>query len=112
MKPFLTVVRDGVNLSAKVVKDRYFPDKAFDIRDESLSQYSMERQRIANDPTYLSTLSPLNINYVEIQNTVAGIRRCTARARHTIEHTSGRALDQEMLYLTYFYGQKYLEENI
>lgn len=51
------LVRDLVNLSATFVKDRYFPDKAFDLLDEKLRQYFIERRRITNDPTYLSVIA-------------------------------------------------------
>lgn len=61
-------------------------------------KYTKNIQRLANDSTYSSTLLPLNINSVEIENTVAYIRRYTRRARHAITHPSRRILDQEMLF--------------
>ena len=114
------LIEDLVKLSDKFVRDRNFPDKAFDILDESLSQYSMKRTDDVKDPTYLSELTILEVNYLEIQAAKSFEKLYTEKVRFSSYYTSS-VRSENVEFLHFFAGKaqflikrriKYLKANI
>ena len=104
------LVKELVEVSGKYVRDRNFPDKAFDILDESCTQFKIKRLDDATNSGYLDKLPPLEIHRIEVESVDADIQRFTASLRYA--NLFGRNIINEIMKLLKFcYSKKkYLED--